>query len=118
MADTPTDEQERHRLRTLHLYNLLDTKAEESLDDLTHLATMIFEAPISLISLVDEHRQWFLSKVGLEVQETPREYAFCAHTILGNEPMMVEDATLDPRFENNPLVQGEYQILCGNTSRS
>jgi len=103
-------ENEKERLKTLRLYNILDTAAEKTFDDLTRLAATICEAPISLVSLVDEKRQWFKSKVGLEVTETPREHAFCAHTILKDELMIVEDATSDLRFQNNPLVTDNPNI--------
>ena len=88
----------------------MDTAAEKYYDDLTHLAASICDSPISLISLVDEKRQWFKSKVGLSVSETPKEYAFCAHAIQQNDIMIVEDALEDSRFKNNPLVLGDPKI--------
>ncbi len=98
------------RLAALSAYGLLDTRPEPSLDDLTKLAAQICEAPISLISLIDEHRQWFLSRVGLDVPETPRDVSFCAHAILQPELMIVPDTALDTRFADNPLVTGEPGI--------
>lgn len=103
-------ESESERLEVVHSYNLLDTEPEPGLDDLTRLASFIFETPIALISIVDEHRQWFKSRVGLDVTETPRELAFCAHAITGDEVMIVPDATQDPRFATNALVTGDPEI--------
>ena len=101
---------EQERLKTLQLYGILDTAAEKTFDDLTRLAAAICEAPIGLISLVDEDRQWFKSRTGLDAIETPRSQAFCAHAITSNEIMVVEDATLDHRFVDNPLVLKDPSI--------
>jgi PAS domain S-box-containing protein len=98
------------RLQALRSYEVLDTPAEEAFDDLTRLAAQLFDAPIALISLIDERRQWFKSRVGLDVEETARELSFCAHAIQHPEVMVVEDASLDPRFQNNALVTGEPKI--------
>ncbi|MDF1794591.1 MAG: ATP-binding protein [Thalassobaculaceae bacterium] len=89
---------------------LLDTPAEQAFDRVTILAAKLLDVPIALVSLVDEDRQWFKSKFGLEADETPRSVAFCSHTILGDETMVVEDARLDERFQNNPLVVGHPNI--------
>ena len=101
---------ERARLSRLHALGLLDTEAEEAFDRITRLAQTICAAPIALISLLDHDRQWFKSRQGLAVTETDRSIAFCAHTILGQEPMLVEDARVDPRFCDNPLVTGEPDV--------
>jgi GAF domain-containing protein len=106
----PIPENEAERLNTLRGYGILDTHPEDRFDDLTRLATLICGTPISLISLVDEDRQWFKSKTGLEVCQTPREEAFCAHAIMSPELLLVPDASQDPRFATNPLVLGELHV--------
>ncbi|MBT8215245.1 MAG: GAF domain-containing protein [Acidimicrobiia bacterium] len=96
---------EADRLAELQSYQVLDTPAEQFFDDITFLASKIFSTPIALISLVDADRQWFKSAVGLDVPETHRDLAFCAHAIWDpTDVMVVQDATYDPRFSNNPLV--------------
>jgi hypothetical protein len=107
-APLPTNEAE--RLAALKEYHILDTGTEQSYDDITTLAAHICEVPIAMISLVDEIRQWFKSKVGLDQQQTSRDVAFCAHAILQNEPFIVGDATKDRRFADNALVAGEPYI--------
>ena len=92
----PQDEEV--RLKTLCLLNILDTPAEERFDRLTRLAKRIFDVPIAVVSLIDENRQWFKSCVGLDVHETSRDISFCGYTILGNEILLVPDATKDERF--------------------
>lgn len=106
----PIPENEAERLNTLRGYEILDTHPEDRFDDLTRLAALICSTPISLISLVDEDRQWFKSKTGVEVCQTPREDAFCAHAIMSPELFLVPDATQDPRFATNPLVLGELHV--------
>ena len=97
-------EHERQRLDGLRRLAILDSTAEERFDRITRMARNMFEVPISLISLVDEERQWFKSRCGLDAQETPRDVSFCGHAILGEEIFVVEDATRDLRFADNPLV--------------
>lgn len=108
IAPTPSDEKQ--RLEVLRNLNLLDSLPEPEFDRVTKLLARALHVPIALVSLVDEDRQWFKSKVGLDVDETPRDVAFCAHTILQGEPLVVSDACLDQRFSENPLVRGEPNI--------
>lgn len=97
---------ERERLSLLKALQLLDTPPEPAFDRITRLACQLLQVSIALVSLVDEKRQWFKSRVGLAVCETPREHAFCAHAILQNTPLVVRDTSRDPRFVDNPLVTG------------
>ncbi len=106
--DTPAREHE--RLAVLHSYEVLDSDAEANLDALTRLASIMVGTPIALVSLVDAKRQWFKSRVGLAVTETPREVSFCGHVVASGCTMVVPDTTLDPRFVDNPLVTGEPKI--------
>jgi GAF domain-containing protein len=106
----PLPKNEVKRLKVLWQYDVLDTVPEEVFDDLTELAAKICEAPIALISLVDEKRQWFKSKVGLTVQETSRDISFCGHAIKQEGLFIVPDATKDQRFANNPLVTSDPKI--------
>ena len=101
---------ETKRLKVLWQYEVLDTVPEEMFDDLTELAARICEAPIALISLVDEKRQWFKSKVGTTVKETSRDVSFCAYAIKQTDLFVVPDATQDARFAKNPLVTSDPKI--------
>jgi GAF domain-containing protein len=101
---------EAQRLETLRSHAILDTEPEADFDGLVKLASQLCDAPIALVSLVDEHRQWFKAKQGLDACETPRRDAFCAHAILGSETMVVWDALEDDRFRDNPLVTGGPRI--------
>lgn len=106
----PQPPNEQRRLKILWQYDVLDTVPEAVFDDLTELAAVVCDAPICLISLVDEHRQWFKSRVGLEATETPRNISFCAHAICQPGLFIVEDATKDRRFAKNPLVTSDPRI--------
>jgi len=101
---------EPRRMEALRQYAILDTPPDQALDDLTALAGEICGTPIALISLVDEHRQWFKAKVGLELTETPRDISFCGHAVHQRDIFVVPDATRDERFAGNPLVTGEDGI--------
>ena len=104
-AALPLNELE--RLAVLRECGVLDTAPEQRFDDLTELASELCGTRIALVSLIDEQRQWFKSTVGLGVTQTCRESAFCAHAILTNAPLIIRDATHDPRTFDNPLVTGE-----------
>lgn len=106
----PREKTEVKRLNVLWQYDVLDTVPEEVFDDLTELAARICEAPIALISLVDEDRQWFKSKIGLSVNETSRDVSFCAHAIKQQELFIIPDTTKDLRFAKNPLVVSDPKI--------
>ncbi len=105
-----TQKNEAKRLKVLWQYDVLDTVPEEVFDDLTELAARICEAPIALISLVDEDRQWFKSKIGITVNETSRDISFCAHAIKQEDLFIIPDATKDARFAKNPLVISDPKI--------
>lgn len=104
MLSPPLPINESERLAALHALCLLDTPSDTTLNELTALACAVFGAPIALVSLVDEGRQWFKARVGMPMQETPRSQAFCAYALERTEPMVVPDALLDARFVDNPMV--------------
>ena len=103
-------ENESARLKALSEYRILGTNPERSYDDITAMASLVCETPIALLSLVDAERQWFKSKVGVEVEQTPRDWSFCAHAIHTPDPLIVHDAFWDERFHDNPLVCSDPKI--------
>lgn len=103
---------EEKRLDNLRSYSILDTLPEEDYENITNLAAQISCVPISLISFVDNHRQWFKSRHGLETPETSKDIAFCSHAITTpSQPLIVSDARIDTRFKDNPLVTSEPNIV-------
>ena len=107
-AALPHNEQQ--RLHSLYQLNILDTAQEDAFDALTQLAGMICGVPISVISLVDRDRQWFKSRQGTAVKETPRDVSFCAHAVFNDQLLYIPDASADQRFADNPLVTGDPAI--------
>ena len=105
-----TMEDESARLASLREYRILDTEPEQGFDDIVLLASQICGTPISLITLVDEHRQWFKARVGVSTMETSRSISFCAHAIRGRGIFVVPDALDDARFRENPMVRGTPHI--------
>ncbi|MFQ2173179.1 PAS domain S-box protein [Aeromonas rivipollensis] len=110
MATYPIPPDEAERLHLLHALRILDTPSEEVFDRITRLVARILDVPIALVSLVDTDRQWFKSRIGIDVNETPRELAFCAHAIAQTSPLIVTDTTQDSRFMSNALVTGDPNI--------
>jgi GAF domain-containing protein len=98
------------RVETLRELLILDTPPEARFDNLTRAAAAFFRVQIALVSLIDTNRQWFKSACGLDAKETPRDIYFCGHAILQDEVFVIEDALLDERFFDNPLVTGEPKI--------
>lgn len=110
MSDIQVSEDEDARLAALHRLNILDTEAEDAFEHVVSLVQSLLGVPIAAVSLVDRSRQWFKARRGLSVVETPRNIAFCSHTIQHNAPFRVPDALKDSRFSGNPLVLGELGI--------
>ena len=107
----PIGDEETRRLEILHSYRLLDTAPEPTYDDIAGMASLMCGTPIALVSLVTDDRQWFKARVGLEIVDTPRDQSFCAHAIRDPSALMeVQDASKDPRFQDNPLVVGDPGI--------
>ena len=107
-ASLPTNEKE--RIQNLKTYKILDTPEASDFDNLAKLTSVICKTPIALVSLIDENRQWFKARIGLNLTETHRNIAFCGHTLLSDEPLIVNDASRDSRFADNPLVTGDLGI--------
>lgn len=112
MIQPREQDNEKERVENLKAYSILDTLPEADYDDLTAMAAQICGTPISLITLIDDKRQWFKSHHGLNVSETPKEYAFCAHAINNpNDIFVVQDAREDNRFHDNPLVTDDPHVI-------
>ena len=110
ISDLPIIEEE--RLKALASYHVLDTLQEDEFDNITYLASVICQTPISLITLVDKDRQFFKSHLGLDVSETNRDISFCAHAINQSQTIFeIQDARLDNRFHDNELVIGKPNIV-------
>lgn len=110
MQKPPVPPDENARIEVLHALNILDTPPEERFDRLTRLARRAFGVPISTVTMVDSNRQWFKSCGGVDVRETPREISFCAHAILYDDLLVVENAAKDERFNDNPFVREHPKI--------
>lgn len=110
MTPAPTPPDEERRVAALHALQILDTAPEARFDRITRLAQRLFGTSIATFTLVDSERQWFKSAQGAASSEDPREISFCAHAILDSDTMVVEDAALDERFADNPLVLGDPNI--------
>jgi GAF domain-containing protein len=106
----PVTKTEAARVAALNRYAILDTEPEQSFDDLVTIAAHVCQVPIAMLSLVDDHRQWFKSKMGVQVTETPRDISICAHAIQQGDLFIVPDTMQDPRFRENPLVLQEPHI--------
>ena len=102
----PRPNNETSRIERLQQYRILDTAPERAFNDIVELASFICRTPIAFLSMVASDRQWFKAVKGVDLEQTPRDDAFCAHTILGSEVLIVEDARKDDRFSGNPLVRG------------
>lgn len=113
MPIPPIPDEEINRLEALKRYDILDSMPERDYDDIVKLASQICQTPVSLISLLGEKRQWFKANYGIDIRETPREYAFCIHhaPVDPEEALVVADSREDERFASNPFVTGEPHVV-------
>ncbi|MGO1246533.1 MAG: sensor domain-containing diguanylate cyclase [Oceanisphaera sp.] len=105
-----SDTDEEQRLAALVAYDILDTPPEDAFDDITQIAALICDAPVAVINFIDRDRQWFKSVLGLNVRETPLDISICVHALFQPDLFVVPDTALDPRFMDNPLVNGDPQL--------
>lgn len=110
MLPAPTPSNEAERLAALLELAILDTDPEGAFDEIVRYAARVLDMPIALVSLVDEHRQWFKSRTGLDASETPRDISFCGHAVAAERPLVVPDTLSDSRFSDNPLVASDPNI--------
>ena len=110
MLQYPISMEETARLAALKSFNILDSAPEEEIDALVKLAQRLLNVPVSLVTLLDKDRQWIKASCGVDVTEIDRNLTFCTYAILQEEPLVVNDARLDPRFATNPLVAGEPHV--------
>lgn len=104
MIPVPIPANEAERLASLHRMQILSTPGEAAFDKITYVARHVFKTQMALISIIDEHKQWFKSAVGLDIRETPRELSFCGHVVYHGETMVIENAAEDERFSDHPSV--------------
>lgn len=107
MLEAPVPRDEKDRLKALQALEMLDTSREERFDRITRMAQKMFDVPICTLTLVDAHREWFKSSVGVDVSEGPRGISFCGHAMLSDDLFVIEDAHQDSRFADNPMVIGK-----------
>lgn len=110
MQEPPIPSNEIERLELIRQLDILDTEAEEGYDGIVYVASLICNAPISSITIIDKNRQWFKAKLGNLADETPRVYSFCSHAILGSDILEVVDSQKDERFKDNPYVLGDPHV--------
>lgn len=101
---------EPERLRALRRYHILDTEPEQAFNDLAQLAAFVCSTPMAMVSLIDERRQWFKARTGVDVAQIPREHAFCQYAMRAEDVYEIPDTAADPRFDHNPLVTGSPYI--------
>jgi GAF domain-containing protein len=111
MEHPPIPPDEKERLAALYKLNLLDTPAEERFDRITKMICRVMDVPMAVFTLVDNDRQWFKSRQGIDSPETSKEISFCAHTIVDTDMLMIPDAKKDKRFSENPFVTGDPHIV-------
>ena len=116
----PTPANESERLKALRRYQIIDTAPEPAFDRLTRLASKLFFVPMVRLALIDEHRQWLKSRVGPALEDARREFSFCAHALLADQPVLVPDTLKDPRFRDHPSVVGapRFRFYAGAPVRS